>query len=79
MSHISNAIGLTQFGFLNGELYPISHNDIMMDYFSRAHLYDVPHVTFSSFGSEIDKEKTKGCALSANFYRIQIRYSEREL
>ena len=49
-----------------------------MDYFSRAHLYNVPCVTVSSFGYEIDTKKTKSHALSATFYKIPIQYSERE-
>ena len=71
--------GLTQFGFLKRYLYPISHNALIMDCFSRAHLYDVPRVTVSSFISEIDREKSTEFSLSANFYGIPIRYSEREL
>ena len=57
LSFLSNAIGLTQFGFFKGELYPISHNALIMDCFSRAHLYDMPRVTVSSFVSKIDREK----------------------
>ena len=59
LSHLSNAIGLTQFGFLKRELYPISHNSLIMDCFSRAHLYGVPRVTVFSFVSKIDREKIK--------------------
>ena len=68
LSHISNSTGLTQFGFFKGELYPISHNALIMDCFSRANLYDVPRVTVSSFGSEIDRNKCTGCEISSNFY-----------
>ena len=74
-----SVIGLTQFGFFNKYLCPISHNALIMDYFSRAHLYGVPRVIVSSFGSEIDREKIKDYALSATFYGIPIRYIEREL
>ena len=79
LSHLSNAIVLTQFGFSKRELYPISHNALIMECFSRAHLYGMPRVTVSSFGSEINIEKTKFCVLFVTFYRIPIRYSEREL
>ena len=54
LSHIFNAIGLTQFGFFKRELYPISHNALIMDCFSKENLYGVPRVPVSSFGSEID-------------------------
>ena len=57
LSRLSNATGLTQFGFFKRELYPISHNALIMDCFSRAHLYGVPRVTVSLFGSEIDRVK----------------------
>ena len=72
LSHISNAVGLTQFGFFKRELCLKSHNALIMDCFSRAHLYDMPHVTVSSFGSKIDIQKTKICALSITFYIIPI-------
>ena len=79
MSLLSNAIRMTQFRFFKGELCPISHNALIMDCFKSAHLYGMPHVTISSFGYEIDREKIIDYALSLNFYRIPIPYSEREL
>ena len=36
LSFLSNAIGLTQFGFFKRELYPISHTALIMDCFSKA-------------------------------------------
>ena len=75
LSHISNATGLTQFGFFRRELYPISHNALIMGCFSRENLYIVPHVTISSFGSKIDREKTTVSALFSNFYKIPTWYS----
>ena len=77
LSNLSNATGLTQFGFFKKELCPISHNALSMDSFSRAHLYDMPRVTVYSSGSEIDREKIIDYALSSNFYGIPMRYSER--
>ena len=70
---------MTQFGFFKRDLCPISHNALIMDCFSKANLYDIPHITISSFGYEIDRKKTIDCAISAKFYGIPIRYSEREL
>ena len=61
------------------KLCPISHNDLIMDWFSRANLYDLPHVTVSSFGSEIDSQETKVREIVTNFYGTPIRCSEREL
>ena len=72
LSYLSNATGMTQFGFFKRELYPISHNALIMDCFSRVHLYGVPCVIVSSFNSKIDRAKIKDCALSANFYGITI-------
>ena len=54
LSLLSNATGLTQFGFFKGELCPISHNGLIMDWFSRENLYGVPCVIVSSFSFEID-------------------------
>ena len=79
LSLLSNAIGLTQFGFFKWELCPISHNALIMDYFSRAKLHGMPCVTVSSFSSKIVREKTKFHVISANFYRIPILYLERDL
>ena len=79
MSHLSNAIGMIQFGFFKGELYPISHNSLIMDCFSRVNLYGMAHVTVSSFGFEIDREKIIYYEISSTFYGIPIRYSEREV
>ena len=47
LSLLSHAIGLIQFGFFKGDLCPISHNDLIMDCFSRANFYGVPCVTIS--------------------------------
>ena len=77
MSLLSNSTGLTQFGFFKRELCPISHNALIMDCFSRAHLYGMQRVAVSSFGSEIDREKIKYYVLSTNFYIIPIQYPER--
>ena len=70
---------LTQFWFFKRELYAISHNALIMDSFSKAHLYGVPCVTISSFGSKIYRAKSKDCALSTTSYRILIWYSEMDL
>ena len=79
LSLLSNATGLTQFGFFKGELYPISHTALIMDCFSRAHLYGMPRVIISSFASKIDRVKDTDFTLSFTFYIIPIRYSKREL
>ena len=36
-------------------------------------------VIVSSFGSKIDRAKTIDCEISEKFYKIPIRFSEREL
>ena len=79
LNYLSNATGLTWFGFSKAKLCPISHNDLIMDWFSRVNLYDLPRVMFSCFGSEIDSQETTVRVLATNFYGTQIRCSEREL
>ena len=79
LNPLSNAIGLTQFGFFKRELCPISHNALIMDCFSRVHLYSVPPIIVSSFSSEIDTKKSKFHEISSTLYKIQIQFSEREL
>ena len=69
---LSNATGSTWFLFFKTKLCPISHNDLIMDLFSRANLYDVPRVTFFSFGSEIDIQKNTVRLIAVTFYIIPI-------
>ena len=75
---LSNLTGLTRFRFFMTKLCLISHNDLIMDYFRRANLYDMPRVIVSSFGSEIDTKETKVHVLVENFYIIVIRCSEKK-
>ena len=79
MNIISNATGMTWFGFFKKKLCPIPHNDLIMDWFSRANLYELPRVTVLSFVSKIDSQETKFCVLVTNFYRTRIQYPERDL
>ena len=76
---LSNAIGLTWFWCSKTKLCPISHNDLILDWFSRANLYDLPRVTVLSFVSEIDSQETTGCVLVTTFDGTPIQSSEREL
>ena len=61
------------------EVCPISHNDQILDWFNRAHLYNLPRVTVLSFLSEIDSQETKVCLIATNFYGTPIGCPEREL
>ena len=76
---LSNATGLTWFGFSKTKLCPISHNDLIMDWFSRANLYDFPRVTVLSFDSKIYGEETTGHVLMTTFDGTPIQSSERDL
>ena len=76
---LSNSIGLTWFGFFKTKLCPMSHNDLIMDWVSRANSYDFPHVTVWSYGSKIDIKETIVHLIQATSYRIPIQCSEREL
>ena len=76
---LSNATGLTWFGFYKTNLCPIYHNDLILDWFSRANLYDLPRVTVLLFVSEIDSQETTGRELVTNFYGTPIKSPEREL
>ena len=78
LNPLSNAIGLTWFGFFKENLCPISHNDLIMDWFSRENLYDLPCVIIFSFGSKIYRKETTVHVLPTTFYRIPIWFSERE-
>ena len=79
LNSLSNATGHTWFGFLKTKLCPISYDDLIMDWFSRVNLYDLPCVTISSLGSEIDSQETAICVLVTTFYSTPIQCSKREL
>ena len=76
---LSNATGLIWFGFFKARLCPFSHNDPILDWFSRANLYDLPHVTVWSFGSKIYRKETTVRVILATLYKIPIWCLEREL
>jgi len=48
----SNATSVIPIGFSKEELCQISHSDLIIDYFSRANLYDVPRLPVSTFRSK---------------------------
>ena len=79
LNSLSNATGLTSFGFFKAKLCPISHNDPIMEWFSIVNLYDFPRVIVSSFVSEIDSQETTVCVIASTFYGTPIRCLEREL
>lgn len=49
---LSNATSLIQIGFSKKTLCTISRSDLIIDYFSRANLYEVPRVTVSTSDSK---------------------------
>ena len=79
LNSLLNATALTWFWFSKTNLCPISHNDLIMDWFITANLYDFPSVTVSSFGSEIDSQETTVCLLVKKFYGTPIRCPKRDL
>ena len=79
LNSLLNSTVLTWFGFSKTNLCPISHNDLIMDWFSIANLYGLPRVTVSSFASEIDSQETRVRVLVTTFYGTPIRCPEREL
>ena len=78
LSLISNATDMTRFGFFKAELCLISHNGLIMDQFSRANFYVLPHVIVFSFSSKIYANKYKIHEISAIFYIIPISFLERK-
>ena len=57
LSPLSNPTGLIKIGFFKKELCPISHDDLIIDWFSSANLYEVPRVTIATFGPKNDTQK----------------------
>ena len=79
LSLFSNPTIQTEIRFFKKGLCPISHDDLIIDWFSRVNLYEVPCVTVSTLGPEIDTKKTKFRPLSVPVYKISIWCSERKL
>jgi len=73
LSLLSNATSMTKFGFFKGNLCPISHDVLIMDWLSRANLYIVPHVIALTFNLENDIQDTTFRETLDTFYKIQIR------
>jgi len=78
-SPLSKPTGLINIWFCKKELCPISHDDLIIDWFSRANLYEMPHATITTFGPENSTQKTKVYYISMNIYKILIQCLERNL
>ena len=68
---LSNSTSLIQVGFSKEELCTISQDDLIIEQFSRANLYDVPRVTVSTFGSEKFIQETTLCHFSVLLTKFQ--------
>ena len=79
LSPISNPMGLINIGLFKKGLCPVSHDDLIIDWFSRANLYDVTRVTVSTIGYGTDTQQTTVYFICVNFYEIWIRCFERDL
>jgi len=64
----SKPSSLIKIGFSKEELCQISHNDLILDWFNRETLYEVPCVTVSTLRPETDTQKTIDRPLSKNYY-----------
>lgn len=79
LNPLSNPTSLIEILFFKKVLCPISHNDLIIDYFNRENLYKVSRVTILTFGPENDTQLTKIHPLSITIYEILIQCSERKL
>jgi len=76
---LSNVTSLIQIGFSKKDLCTISQDDLIIDLSRRAKMYEVPHVTFSTFGSVKYIQETTVHPISMPSYEISIQCSERKL
>lgn len=70
ISLISKPVSQTDIGFYKKELFPISHDELIIDWFRRENLYGVPRVTVSTFFPQFDTRNTKFRVISITFYEI---------
>ena len=79
MSPLSNIARLIKIGFSKEELCPISHDDLIIDSFSRANLYKVPHVTVLNFCPKYATQKTIVHPIYITTYEIWSQCLEKKL
>ena len=70
LSHLSDPKCMINIGVFKKELGQISHDDLIIDWFSRANLYEVPRVTITTFGPKNATQQTTICPLSMTIYEI---------
>ena len=69
---LSNATSLIEIVFSKKQLCPISQDDLLIYFFHRANLYEVPRVTVSTFRPENNKKKSTIHPLSVASDEISI-------
>ena len=72
LSLLSNLVSLIKIGPSKEDLCQISHNDLIIDGFSTANLYEVPCVTFLTLGPKTNTQKTTGRPLSVTSYEFNL-------
>jgi len=70
MIPLSNPTGLIKIGFFKKELFPISYDDLIIDWFSRANLYEMPRVPVATLGSKNAIQQTTVRPISVTIYEI---------
>ena len=69
-SPLSNPIGIIRIGFFKKYLVPMSHDDLIIDWFSTANVYEFPHVTIVTFGPKNATQKMSVRPISVTSYKI---------
>ena len=72
LRNISKPMSLIKIGFSNEELCQISHDRLIIDWFSSTSLYEVTRVTVLTLGSKTDTTKTRVHPIFVNSYEISI-------
>jgi len=67
LRNLSDATSLIKIRFSNEELCHISYDDLSIDWFIKANLYDMSRVSVSTLGSENDTQKEYRPSSFCNF------------
>lgn len=71
LSPISKPIGLIKIGFFKKELFSISHDDLIIDWFSRDKLYKVPCFIVATFGPKNDTQQLQSVVVMRLFTKFE--------
>jgi len=72
LSLLSNSMSRTKIRFFNIKLCQIPHNDLVMEWFSRSNLYEIPHVMFQPSALNLIQDIPQSCTFSHFLWNLNL-------